>query len=85
MAVKLKKVKRHLSASAIRSIRKAQKRRWAAFHAEQDKTNGTVKVTQSAKTVMKVLVNRLLSERTKIYNNPMEAYIGGFLDGRSSK
>jgi len=83
MAVKLAKQKRHLSASAIRSIRKAQKRRWAAFHAEQGKTNGTVKVMPKKDSKFEAF--RFLSERSKIYNSPMEAYLDGFLDGRSSK
>jgi len=86
MAVKtaVKKLKRHLSASAIRNIKKAQKKRWAAFHASQEKTNGTV-VTQSVRKDFRFEAFKLLSERTKIYNSPMEAYIDGFLDGRMSK
>jgi hypothetical protein len=31
------KPKRHLSAKAIKAIREAQKKRWAAFHAKQGK------------------------------------------------
>jgi hypothetical protein len=81
MAVKLAKQRRHLSVSAIRSIRKAQKRRWAKFHEEQ--TNGTVKVIPKKDSRFEAF--RFLSERSKIYNSPMEAYLDGFLDGRSSK